>query len=205
MMSLSEKPKAHKETDKKTTYGDEINVSLRKINEKDLEMIMNWRMSPEVSKYMYTDPELTLEEQKKWLVKINADLTCKYWIINVNNFDIGVLGLTDIDFANKRCSWIWYIGEVNYRGIGIAQLVQCNVHDYIFYELGLNRLYSEVIASNLRNIKAYEKLGYLVEGILKEHIYKNGEFYDVAMCGITKDRWDTIKCNYNYKKITFEE
>ena len=52
-----------------------INVSAkaRKIKEEDLEMIMNWRMSPEVTKYMTTDPKLTLDGQKKWLRKINEN------------------------------------------------------------------------------------------------------------------------------------
>ena len=41
-------------------------LRLRRITEQDLFMIMNWRMSPEVTEYLYTDPQLTLEQQRKW-------------------------------------------------------------------------------------------------------------------------------------------
>lgn len=47
-----------------------MGIILRKIKENDLENIIEWRMMPQVTKYMYTDPILTLEEQKIWLAKI---------------------------------------------------------------------------------------------------------------------------------------
>jgi UDP-4-amino-4,6-dideoxy-N-acetyl-beta-L-altrosamine N-acetyltransferase len=191
-----------------TNHGKQTNegiIRLRTINSDDLKKIMLWRMSPEVTQYMYTDPQLTMEKQKKWYKKINSDATCKYWIITYDNIDIGVVGLTDIDLANRRCNWNWYIGEISYRGSGIAQQVQYNICDYVFEKLQLNRLYSEVLATNLRNIKAYEKCGYMVEGILKEHILKNNVFYDVAICGITNSKWKAIKQDYIYREIQIEE
>lgn len=180
-------------------------LKLKKIKEHDLEKIMHWRMLPEVTEYMYTDPELSMDMQKKWFERISNDHTCKYWTIIVDDdIAIGVVGITDIDLKNLRCNWNWYIGELEYRGKGIAQQVLCNICDYVFNQLKLNRLYSEVLAVNHRNIRAYEKCGYHVEGILKEHIIKNNKFYDVAVCGITSSMWNTIKGNYSYDKIYIE-
>lgn len=42
-----------------------MSVTLRKVTEGDLEQIMRWRMDPEITRYMNTDPKLTLEGQKK--------------------------------------------------------------------------------------------------------------------------------------------
>lgn len=39
-----------------------MSLELRKIKRDDLEMIMNWRMDPDVTKYMYTDPKLSIEK-----------------------------------------------------------------------------------------------------------------------------------------------
>ena len=47
-----------------------MSVTLRKIRESDLETIMNWRMDPEITRYMNTDPRLTLEGQKKWFAAV---------------------------------------------------------------------------------------------------------------------------------------
>ena len=45
-------------------------ITLRAITKKDLEKIMHWRMDPDITRYMNTDPKLTLEGQKKWFSSI---------------------------------------------------------------------------------------------------------------------------------------
>jgi len=57
----------------------EINAICRQIKEEDLEMIMNWRMMPEITRYMNSDPVLTLEGQKKWFKKIRESerISCR--------------------------------------------------------------------------------------------------------------------------------
>lgn len=182
-----------------------MKIKLRKIKESDLENIMNWRMKPSVTKFMYTDPKLTLEGQKKWYAKISADPTCRYWIIDVDGVGIGLLGLINIDPDNKKTSWIWYIGEDDYRGKGIAKKIQLNLYDYVFYNMGFNRLYSDILSFNTHEIRnVHEAVGYRVEGVLKQHVIKNGKFLDVVMMGITKDYWEEIKEKFNYDIIEFE-
>ncbi|MGN0694840.1 MAG: UDP-4-amino-4,6-dideoxy-N-acetyl-beta-L-altrosamine N-acetyltransferase [Lentihominibacter sp.] len=182
-----------------------MNIKLRKINENDLEKVMEWRMKPSVTKYMNTDPKLTLEDQKKWFAKISHDETCKYWIIDVDGVGIGVLGIIDIDYANKRVSWVWYIGEEEYRGKGIAKRIQLNLYDYVFETMGMHRLYSHILTFNTHEINnVHLACGYEIEGVMKDHVLKNGQFIDVTVMGITADRWATIKKNYNYEEVSFE-
>ena len=52
-----------------------MSVTLRKVTEGDLEQIMRWRMDPEITRYMNTDPKLTLEGQKKWFAKVQSRLS----------------------------------------------------------------------------------------------------------------------------------
>lgn len=182
-----------------------MDIRLRRMVESDMENVMNWRMNPEVTKYMYTDPKLTLESQLKWFAKVDADETCKYFIIVVDEVPIGVLAIIDIDEANHRCSWIWYIGEDGYRGKGIAKKIQLNLYDYVFYEMGMHRLWSNILSFNTHEItRVHEACGYVVEGVQKGHIYKNGEYLDVVLMGINIDRWEEIKDQFDYPKIEFE-
>jgi UDP-4-amino-4,6-dideoxy-N-acetyl-beta-L-altrosamine N-acetyltransferase len=181
-------------------------IRLRNITKDDLEKIMNWRTQPSVTKYMNTDPVLTIEEQRKWFESIRADDTCKYWIIVADGTDIGVLGIVDIDKQNRRCSWTWYIGNESFRGKGIAKLVQLNLYDYVFYYLKLHKLWSHMFTFNEHQIEnVHKRVGYQVEGRLKDHIYKNGEFLDVIAMGITADRWEKIRGDFDYEKVKFEE
>lgn len=91
-------------------------ISLRPIKETDLELIMEWRMKPEVTDYLYTDPKLTMDTQKKWYNGIMTDDTTRYWIIEFNEIRIGIVWLLNIDFRNQKVEFGWFNGELSYRG-----------------------------------------------------------------------------------------
>ncbi|MBP2033798.1 UDP-4-amino-4,6-dideoxy-N-acetyl-beta-L-altrosamine N-acetyltransferase [Clostridium algifaecis] len=179
-------------------------IVLKKILKEDLKLIAKWRMMPEVTKYMYTDPILTDEGQLKWFDIINSDTKSKYWKITVDNDPIGVLNLANIDLKNSRCSWGYYIGNTSYRGRGIARTLECNIYDYVFYNLNLNKFCSEVFEFNDKVVSIHKKFGSEIEGILKEHIIKNNIKYNVVVMGILKSKWEKIRRNYRYEKIYIE-
>lgn len=179
-------------------------LKLTKISIEDLELIMNWRMKPEITKYMYTDPILTLENQKKWFDSIQNDNSVKYWIIEYNQVKIGLINLYDIDYKNRRCSWAYYIGDTSFRGKGIGTMLECNIYDYVFNILELNKLSCEVFSFNEKVIFIHKKFGSIIEGILKQHIYKNGIYHDIVTMAIIKEKWEKIKGNYKYEKIFIE-
>lgn len=177
---------------------------LRKITEDDLERIMNWRMIPEVTRYMYTDPQLTIEDQKRWFKIISQDDTSRYWIVQAGQVSIGVVSITQVDTRNQHCCWGHYIAEPSFRGKGLWKIIECNIYDYVFDHLKLNKLWCEVFTFNEKAIAIHQKLGSEVEGILKQHIYKNGVFHDVARIGITKDKWNQIRNEFEYEPIIIE-
>lgn len=181
-----------------------MSIRLIKITNNDLELIAKWRMLPEVTAYMYTDPVLTLDGQMKWFDYINNRKDCKYWIIEFNEKKIGVINLCNIDYYNKRCSWAYYIGDMCFRAKGIGKTLECNIYDYVFNTLNLNKLCCEVFSSNEKVIKLHEIFGSDIEGKLKEHIFKNGAFHDIVIMGISKNKWEQLKANYKYEKIYIE-
>ncbi|MHB2153630.1 UDP-4-amino-4,6-dideoxy-N-acetyl-beta-L-altrosamine N-acetyltransferase [Calditrichota bacterium GD2] len=183
-----------------------MKLKFKKISEKDLEKIMNWRMKPEITKYMYTDPDLNIEKQLKWYKNhvIDNDRE-KYWLINVDGIDIGLVALTDIDKVNSRCYWAYYIGEFDYLGKGIGKQVELNVLTYVFDILNMNKLCCEVFTFNKKVIKLHEKFGSKVEGTLRQHIKKNNKYYDIVTMGILKEEWENIKNNFEINLAEIEE
>ncbi len=165
---------------------------------------MQWRMLPEVTRYLYTDPQLTFDDQVKWFAKISQDPTVMYWIISFDNKDIGVLYLYDIDWINSRCGWAYYIGETGYRGRGIGSNLECNVYDFVFDKLNFCKLWCEVLANNQKVIELHKKYGSEIEEVLKEHIIKQGKPFDVVRMGITNNKWVNIRSQYQYEKIPIE-
>src|SRR5262245_33063860 len=118
-----------------------MSYRLRLVRESDLERVMHWRMLPEVTKYMYTDPQLTIEQQRAWFHRISASERDRVWIVELveGQQPIGVLSLSEIDWTHRRCAWAYYIGETAARGIGLAKSLELNVYAYVFETLGLNK------------------------------------------------------------------
>ena len=179
-------------------------IKLLKIKKENLELIRNWRNSLEVSKYMYTNDFITINQQKEWFERINNDLTKKYWIIKVDTKYIGVVNLYDIDNRNKRCYWAYYIVNTSMRGKGIGRLIELNILKYVFSVLELNKLCGTVLSFNKIVIKIHEKYGSKIEGYFKEHIFKNGTFYNVVYMSILRKEWFIIKDKFKFDIIRIE-
>ena len=180
-------------------------VKFIKLNEEFLEIVRKWRNTPEISKHMYTDHYITKKEHKNWFNKMRNDPTKKYWIINLNNKNVGLVSLFDIDRHNKRCYWAYYLADPSSRGIGLGRLIELNVYTYVFEKLGLNKLCCEVLAQNQLVVKIHQKYGSKIEGIFRMHIYKNKIFNDIVCMGILKEEWEDIRENFTFNIIDFED
>ncbi len=181
-----------------------MELRLRKITEDDLEKLMNWRMDPDITRYMNTDPKLTLEGQKKWFQKISQDETVRYWMIVVDGVDAGMINLADLNLAKKESNWGYYIGEKKVRSLKLSMTLEWNLYDYVFETLGLQRLYNEVLSANEGVVKLHVMCGSKVDEIYPEHVEKNGVKYDVTAISITAEEWAEKKKNLAYEKAEIE-
>ena len=183
-----------------------MRVLFLKIREEHLEKIRLWRTSENVTKYLYTDPEITPEDQKRWYQRIAQDICRMDWVINVDGRDMGVVCLYDIDPANRRCFWSYYLGEQAARGKGIGKAVELNILNYVFERLNLHKLSCEVLEWNDLVVTIHQKYGSRIEGVFREHIWKRGAHHNVVRMGILRHEWEKeIKDKLEYLFAEVEE
>lgn len=166
-----------------------MNVSFREITEQDLDMIREWRMHPEVTRYMLTDPVLTPEDQHKWFDFIRQAPDRRDWIITYEAVDVGLLSITDIDRTHQRCSFGFYLADPGTRGKGLGISVMSKLCRYAFNDLTLHKIWCMVLASNQAARNLYKKCGFKEEGFHREHIFKNGVFMDTVDMALRKEEW----------------
>jgi UDP-4-amino-4,6-dideoxy-N-acetyl-beta-L-altrosamine N-acetyltransferase len=164
------------------------------ITENDLELILSWRTRENITQYMYTDISKDMEEQKKWYQWISSNPTCRYWLMYYQERPIGVIGITDIDVKNNRCSLTYYIGDEASRGIG--GIIPPYIYNYIFTVLQFNKIIAEVMEGNERVMKLHQLHGYRQVGIYKEHIYKYDRYHDVTVLELLDSEWQRIGKRY---------
>lgn len=183
--------------------GKNMAITLRRIEESDLEMIMNWRMDPDITRYMNTNPKLTMEVQKKWLRHIEADDTTQAWIIEQDGMPAGLIQLTDIDWENKSSSWGYYVGEKQMRSLHLAVSLEMSLYDYVFDVLGFKELQGEVFSLNDAVIRLHLACGSHITEERKREVEKDGVYYDVTHLCITSNEWNRIREGKKYEKIRF--
>lgn len=181
-----------------------MNVRMAKIREEWLPLIMDWRMRPYITKYMNTDPVLTLDKQRAWFRKIENDPTQRHWVILADEKPIGMINLVDIDLVNQRCEWGWYIADKKSRSFELAIFLEWNLYDYVFDSLKLNKLYGQTFAENDGVVQLHCYCGNTEEGCLRQHIRKNGKFHDIVVTSILKEEWLKQRKELEYEKFSFE-
>ena len=177
------------------------NIVLRPMTEEDQELVMNWRMQPEITRYMNTDPVLDIEKQKKWFAKQQADASCYHWIIESDGEPIGVTSITMIDKDNRTCTRGTYVAVHEKRSFEIITSIYASQFDFIFYDLGLNKIEIQVFEANKGVVAISKKCGFKQEGLLREHVWKNGQVYNVVLLGMTKADWEEKKKTWQYQSV----
>lgn len=177
---------------------------MRNIREEDLALIMQWRMSTDVTRYMNTNPKLTLEGQKKWLASISEREDVQYWLIEQDGVPVGVINLADIDYEKKSTSWGYYIGEKRYRSLQLAISLEMSLYDYVFDVLELEELHNEVFSLNAGVVKLHLACGSHIVCEVEDEVEKEGVKYDITHISIDKKRWNEIRLNKKYEHIDFD-
>ena len=90
---------------------------------------------------------------------------------------IGTVGIMDLDWRNRRCEFgPIFIGELEYRGQGLATEAEVLVLDYCFNHLGLHKVIAHVTESNAAVIPFHEAAGFKHDTLLRDHIFRQGRF-----------------------------
>lgn len=166
-------------------------VELREISLSDSSNIVRWRNNPSVKKYLYSQEDITEEDNAKYYKSNVLSGKCKQYIIHVvDSKDIGTIYLRNIDNYSKKAELGIFIGEEQSRGKGYALKAVKQLLNIGFNELGLNRIYLTLMYDNIPAINVYIKAGFSVEGVLKQEYYRNDKYIDVIVMGITKDMWE---------------
>lgn len=164
-------------------------VSLRAPTPEDSDRIRAWRNLPEVARWMYSDHPIPPEEHARWFADAMADPRRRYWIIELDGAPVGLANLADIQLEHGRSSWAYYLADPAVRGKGVGAFVEFLVIEYAFAELGLQKLWCEVLIDNEPVWRLHESFGFRREALLRHHVKKDGKPVDVVGLGLLASDW----------------
>ncbi len=174
---------------------------LRPPEEKDLPFFTRWMNDQEVTRFLKTRLPVTLAGERKWLEGLSDrknDVVLA--ITTLAGKPLGVMGIHRIDWVNGTATTGAFIGEKTYWGKGYGTDAKMVLLDYAFNTLNLRKISSKVYAFNARSLAYSKHCGYKQEGVLKKHVFREGEYHDVVELAIFKEDFVPYWKKYSRKK-----
>ena len=178
--------------------GDELlrgeKVRLCAWTKDDIPVVTGWYQSVEFMRLFDTIPARprTAEYVAQWMDE--AEKSPNVFSFGVRIVDggklIGLVEVEDILWAHGVGSLSVGIGDPAYRGGGYGSEAIALVLRFAFHEINLHRVQLNVYRYNERAIAAYEKLGFVREGVLREFLNRDGQRHDVFVYGLLRREWE---------------
>ena len=100
---------------------------------------------------------------------------------------IGEVLLTELDEGNRSCGFRIWIAGAHGRGLGTEATRLAVRHGLEF--CGLNRIQLEVYAFNPRARRVYEKVGFVLEGTMRQALRFDDGWVDAHLMAVLAEDW----------------
>ena len=165
-------------------------MKLRKLKEKDADGMYEWMHYAETKEIFEKDFSKYEKDDIlnfiKNIDKTSINLAC----VDVNDNYLGTVSLKNIDYNNLNAELaISFMKEA--QGTGAASFALSEILKKGFKELNLKKIYLNVLKTNSRAIKFYNKFGFKKEGCFKKHIRKKDRYIDLEWYAIIDDDYNT--------------
>jgi len=103
---------------------------------------------------------------------------------------IGSCQLHSISNIHRSAELQIRIGDIVEQDKGYGTEAVSLLLKHAFNDLNLHRVYLHVFNTNTRALHVYEKIGFEIEGMLREAVYIDGKYIDVAVMRIMRDEYE---------------
>jgi RimJ/RimL family protein N-acetyltransferase len=168
-------------------------VKIRKLLISDIDIMYSWEEC-ETFRYLCGSAQLPNYElyYKRFenYIKYGKE-TLFLFAIEVNNQVIGRVELGRVDYTNKSGAVGIVIGKENDRNSGYGTKAMMLILNYAFNELNLNRVFSEVYCFNIASQNLMERVGFFLEGTMRQNEYHFGKYTDMFLFSILSKEYNS--------------
>lgn len=162
------------------------------------EMLVAWRNDPANKPFFIEEEPISLDSHLAWWDKVRQDPCQRFYLIEaLDDPDGGVLigttSLFDIDWRNGTANYGRLLIYTPYRGKGYGLEAEYLLLDYAFNHLNLNKIWSEIFEYNDVALDLHQKTGFVIEGMFRQHVFKDGEYVDLVRIGLLAEEFGAIE------------
>ncbi len=165
-------------------------MRLRKLLDTDAAGMLEWMKDPEVNKnFRFPFAQMTPERVLKFIREARQDAGNRHYAVAGDDDGyLGTVSLKHIDTEAKSAEYAICICP-KAQGTGAAAFATREILRIAFLQLGLNRVYLNVLSRNARAVRFYRKIGFIYEGEFKQHLAIRGEILDLQWFRMLKEEY----------------
>lgn len=164
---------------------------LRQIEPQDIDILYHYWSDPEVTRYLsvcYSERD----EARAMIEVLNSmpkeDSGMRWAIVDKSGQVLGTCGFHRASLEHRRTEVGYEIGTA-YWGQGVVQESLTAILNLCFITLGFNRVEALVACDNKRSLTTLKRLGFKVEGLLRNYEMVKGEYQDQYVLSMLHSEW----------------
>lgn len=161
-------------------------IRLRPICDDDSKLLFEWINNRYLVVFNAPYRPVSEAEHRAWFENIKRNTDVVFFMIEViqSGITIGSCQLLNMHKIHRSAELQIRIGRAEFLGQGLGSEAVRLLVEYGFRRLGLHRIGLQVFSTNVRAILAYEKNGFVREGLLREAACIDENWVDVIVMGI---------------------
>lgn len=168
-------------------YGNR--VCLRRNEGSDLPYFVAWLNVPDVRRYLFLPWPILQAQEEPWFEDVIKRAPEEQPLsIQIREgetrWSIGNCGFDKIDYRVRSAEVGIFIGNKSCWNQGYGTEVKLSLE-----ALTLNRIFLQVDEANLGAIRAYEKVGFVLEGRLRQATYRQGAYADILLMSVLRSEY----------------
>ena len=181
----------------KTAFLRGAKVYLRPLERTDLnETYLSWLNDVEVTRYLETGTfPTTYQDLEKFYQRVTGATSEVIFAIadRKSHQHIGNVKLGPIHWVHRRAILGIMIGAKKFWGKGVGEEATRLMVEYGFFRLNLHRIGLGVFEEHESAVRCYQKVGFKVEGCLREQLFQDGEYKNHLWMGVLRSEYQQLK------------
>jgi RimJ/RimL family protein N-acetyltransferase len=175
-------------------------IRLRPLTEADMILKVKWYNDPAVRKTLVVDEVFELEKTLAWFRTLASNETrADFLVESLDGVPLGITGLIDLDRKNKTAQCYCVIGEKSFWSKGFGTEIHSVLFQWGFEVFDIEKIWAHIRTNNPAIFRVVEKLGFKIEGTLRQDKIIAGHRIDLYHIGLMRNEFVPAHIHYEAK------